>query len=131
MAHTQVPLTYGTVRGRWTGEMAEPLSRAERLLEAFGLSTTEELPSNEVPMELLMEVMEVRSALEECQTQGEVEQLLRENEAKVDASVQALSDTIGSSASTPCQRDEASRVVVRLRYYTRIREEAVERLSTF
>lgn len=74
--------------------LIDPLQRAEYLLGLRGIDISEEAPNRgqEVSMELLMEIMEVREAAEECTSQEDMDVLRKENEEKVRHCIEELEE---------------------------------------
>jgi molecular chaperone HscB len=67
--------------------------------------------------ELLMQVLELREQIEECETEDQVEGMKRENEDRIARSVQILEDAF--------RRDDlvaARREAVRLRYWVNVED---------
>lgn len=68
-------------------------------------------------MELLMEVMEAREAVEECETEEELVGLKEENEARIQDSIKVLEDAFAKDDLAAAKRES-----VRLRYWRNIGE---------
>ncbi len=68
-------------------------------------------------LELLMEVMEAREAVEEAGTEEEVRQLVRENDQTVNASIKVLEEAFEGNDLARAKRES-----VRLRYWRNIGE---------
>lgn len=97
----------------------DPLSRARYLLALRGIDVEDE-SAKIAENELLMEVMEVREAVEEAESEEQVAELRVENNVRIAQSVAILEeafakDDMGSAA------DEA----IRLRYWANIEESIV------
>ena len=106
--------------------LAEPLRREELLLELHGVEASAERQAEAPPMELLMEIMEVRTALEAATRIEEVRSIDAENERKIEECVAEVGRWLGSEGCEDWLAN-ALRAVVRLRYYVRVRDEVKEK----
>ena len=68
-------------------------------------------------MELLMEVMEAREAVEDAESEAEVEELKRENGERIGESIRVLEEAFSKN-----DLERAKRESVRLRYWRNIGE---------
>ena len=97
--------------------LQDPLRRAQYLLSLRGIDIAEDERAKTDDMELLEEVMEVRSLIEGAEEEGELEETRKRNERRIMESVEVLDDAF--------RRDdlEAAKIeAVRLRYWTNIKE---------
>ncbi|KAF2400506.1 Co-chaperone Hsc20 [Trichodelitschia bisporula] len=104
--------------------LAHPLHRAEYLLSLRGaepLAEAAKMGDAEGDAELLMEVMEVREAVEGARSEDEVRGLMGENEERIKECVQGLEETFGRD-----DLEAAARGVVRLRYWVGVEDKLKE-----
>ncbi|KAI1410902.1 Co-chaperone Hsc20 [Hypoxylon sp. FL1857] len=97
--------------------LAHPLLRAQYLLSLRGIDVANEETARVEDPSLLMLVLETREAIEEAQSEEELEPLKADNEARIRESEEAL--------ATAFEKDdemEARREVTKLRYWVNIRE---------
>ncbi|KAI8367534.1 HSCB C-terminal oligomerization domain-containing protein, partial [Radiomyces spectabilis] len=99
--------------------LKNPLARAQYLLAMRGVEV-EESESLHNP-ELLMEVMEVREALEEAANDEEVEQIKQENDVKLQETAQHLSQAFNNN-----DYDVAKDYMIQLQYWENIRQAIVD-----
>ncbi|KAF2172377.1 hypothetical protein M409DRAFT_17612 [Zasmidium cellare ATCC 36951] len=99
--------------------LQSPLLRAQYLLREAGIEVEDESAKLEKDAdgELLMEVMEARERVEECEGEEELVGLKGENDERIKASVRVLE---GAFAEGDLER--ARREAVRLRYWVNIEE---------
>lgn len=94
----------------------DPLSRARYLLALRNIDVEDESAKTEEKA-LLMEVMEVREAVEEAESEEEVAKLRVENDGRIAESVAILEEAF---AKDDVQR--AAEEAIRLRYWANIEE---------
>ncbi|KAI2472788.1 Co-chaperone Hsc20 [Annulohypoxylon bovei var. microspora] len=97
--------------------LAHPLLRAQHLLHLQGLDVANEETARVEDPALLMLVLDTREAIEEALSEDELEPLRVDNEVRIEESEERLADLFAGS-DTQGAREE----VVRLRYWTNIRE---------
>ncbi|KAI1383061.1 Co-chaperone Hsc20 [Hypoxylon trugodes] len=97
--------------------LAEALPRAQYLLRLRGLDVANEETARVEDPELLMLVLETREAIEEAESEEELEPLREENEERIKESEGRL-----ASAFEKDDIEEARLEVTRLRYWVNIRE---------
>lgn len=73
--------------------------------------------------EVLMQVMELREALEEAVSEQEAEQVLHDNQVRFDEAIAQLRNAF---ASSPPRLEDARKASVGLRYWTNIQKAAKE-----
>ncbi|KAJ7103529.1 hypothetical protein B0H15DRAFT_812611, partial [Mycena belliarum] len=100
--------------------LADPLLRAEYLLEQNGLAIAEGEQLDDV--EFITEIMEMREAMDEAESADEVARLVEENAGKIAETVEVLSGAVGRS-----EWDAAKTAAVRLKYLSGIRAAGRER----
>jgi molecular chaperone HscB len=93
--------------------LQDPLKRAQYLLSLRGIDVEDESAKLE-ENELLMEVMEAREAVEDVENEGQLVEIRKENNEKIDESVGVLSDAFANG-----DMDRAAQEAVRLRYWVR------------
>eukprot|EP00899_Mesostigma_viride_P022838 jgi/Mesvir1/3739/Mv15015-RA.1 len=96
--------------------LRNPLRRAEYLLKCRGKPLPSEGEAVQVDPALLMEVMELREAVEEASSDGELQGL--RDQAAVEESLEALSSAFARNDLVAAQR-----AAVRLRYMAKVEEE--------
>lgn len=94
----------------------DPLRRARYLLSLRGIDVEDDSAKLE-ENELLMEVMEVREAVEEAENEEQLLEIREKNNGRIDASVKVLSEAFEGG-----DMEKAAQEAVRLRYYTNIEE---------
>ncbi|KAI9202275.1 uncharacterized protein BJ171DRAFT_514640 [Polychytrium aggregatum] len=78
--------------------LREPLSRAKYMLGLYNVKVEEgEAPVNQ---ELLMEVMEVREAIEEAEREEDLEEVRQETKAKMNETIASLDEAFGAGDLT-------------------------------
>ncbi|KAI9809014.1 MAG: hypothetical protein M1825_002303 [Sarcosagium campestre] len=97
--------------------LEQPLTRAQYLLSLRGIDVAADETGTVEDAQLLMQVMDVREAVEAAESEAEVEELRRENEVRVAESVSVLEDAFARDDLV-----EATDEAVRLRYWTNIKE---------
>ncbi|KAK4696358.1 molecular chaperone HscB, partial [Lecanoromycetidae sp. Uapishka_2] len=97
--------------------LQDPLRRAQYLLSLRGIDVAEDERLKVEDPELLMEVLEVREAIEAAQEEGELEGMKMKNERNI-AESEARLDRAFRHEDIEGAKDEA----VRLRYWTNIKE---------
>ncbi|QDS68219.1 hypothetical protein FKW77_010581 [Venturia effusa] len=101
--------------------LQSPLLRAQYLLSLRGETAHEDdaakLGDASEDQDLLMEVLELREAIEEAQVQEEVDAIKRENEERVRESVRVLEEAFKAD-----DIDTARREAVKLRYWINVEE---------
>lgn len=101
--------------------LQSPLLRAQYLLSLRGETAHEDDAAKlgDVPedQELLMEVLELREAIEEAQVQEDVDAIKKENEVRVRESVKVLEEAFKEN-----DIDTARREAVKLRYWVNVEE---------
>ncbi len=103
-------------------QLRDPLRRAEALLTLHGRAVGER---DRAPPALLMEVMELREALDEARAKPAKREALRADvAAKVRACESALAATLDVERPDDRALDRARDAVASLRYYRRFEEEA-------
>lgn len=103
--------------------LLRPLPRARYLLELQGVAVGEGDEGTISDQELLVEIMEIREAIEDARDEASLRQLLRENEERLGACIAAVALAFESGDLASAQVS-----VQRLSYYTRIQEELTRRL---
>lgn len=100
-----------------------PLSEQMRLLGSTALE--EEGAGDDdrtaVPMDFLMEIMEIRESIERCATAEDAEAILSETKAAADACLRSMDEALRAGGG----KEELSDAAVRLRYLYRIEDEAL------
>lgn len=104
--------------------LSSAMTRAEHLLELEGLGLEGAAGVELVGPELLMEVMEIREAVDEAETDKVLGALLDENRGRVDETCADLKAAFGAG-----DLNEARRLTAQLRYWGRIDEIIVEKMS--
>ena len=106
--------------------LQDPLARAKHMLDCRGHGLQEDEGRGDTQMDpaLLMEVMEAREAVEEARGEGQLRELLEENDAKLRECLKDVAAAFGDAGDLPA----AKRAVVRLTYVVKIKEGIVERL---
>ncbi|KAG2178092.1 hypothetical protein INT43_003345 [Umbelopsis isabellina] len=99
--------------------LKEPLARAQYMLALNGIEVSES-ESLEDP-ELLMEVMEVREQMEDCETEEDIEKLRLDNEEKIEHTASQLTKAFKSK-----DLEEAKALAVQLQYWDNIRRAIVD-----
>ncbi|KAI9003202.1 HSCB C-terminal oligomerization domain-containing protein, partial [Gaertneriomyces semiglobifer] len=94
--------------------LRDPLSRAKYLLSLNHLSLAEHEGLSDP--HLLMEVMEIREALEEASSQHEVDNIKTENDQRIAETVQRLSDAFRSH-----DLEIAKKLTAQLQYWMNIK----------
>jgi len=94
----------------------DPLSRARYLLSLRGIDVEDDSAKIEEG-ELLMEVMEVREAVDEAESEEELEPIRQENNARIARSVAILEQAFAGE-----DMGSAAEEAVRLRYWANIEE---------
>ena len=97
--------------------LQDPLRRAQYLLSLRGIDIAEDERAKTDDMDLLEEVMEVRSLIEGAEEEAELQETKEMNEERIAKSVELLDDAF--------RRDDLERAkaeAVRLRYWTNIKE---------
>lgn len=97
--------------------LQDPLRRAQYLLSLRGIDVAEDERLKVDDPELLMEVLEVREAIEAAQEEKELEGMKRDNDANIERSEGVLDEAF--------RRDDVKRAMdeaVRLRYWINIKE---------
>ncbi|KAL9130011.1 MAG: hypothetical protein Q9217_001695 [Psora testacea] len=97
--------------------LQDPLRRAQYLLSLRGIDIAEDERAKTDDMELLEEVMEVRSLIEGAEEERELEETRQRNEKRMEESVKVLDDAFKRD-----NLEEAKAEAVRLRYWTNIKE---------
>ena len=97
--------------------LQDPLRRAQYLLSLRGIDVAEDERLKVEDPELLMEVLEVREAIEAAQDEEELEDMKRNNDVNVERSEEVLDEAFGQD-DVQRAMDEA----VKLRYWINIRE---------
>lgn len=97
--------------------LQDPLRRAQYLLNLQGIDVAEDETLKIEDPELLMEVLEMREAIEGAQEEGELEVMKEVNERRIAASVDVLGEAF-ERGDVEGAKSEA----VRLRYWVNIRE---------
>jgi len=97
--------------------LQDPLRRAQYLLSLRGIDVAEDERLKVEDPELLMEVLEVREAIEAAQEEGELEAMKENNDRNIEQSEGVL-DQAFRDENIEGAKDEA----VRLRYWTNIKE---------
>lgn len=90
-------------------------TRGSRALEEEGAED-----KTPVPPDFLMEIMETRESLEQCQSKDEAERILTEATASIDECLRVMDKVLKAGGD----RDELDDAAVRLRYLHRIQDEA-------
>ena len=96
--------------------LQDPLRRAQYLLSLQGIDVEDE-SAKLTGGDLLMEVMEAREAVDEVESEEELEALREENKGRVAASVEVLEDAFENA-----QWEDAAREAIRLRFWVNIAE---------
>ncbi|KNC97743.1 Fe-S protein assembly co-chaperone HscB [Spizellomyces punctatus DAOM BR117] len=99
--------------------LRDPLQRAQYLLELNGVSIEEGESMNDPA--LLMEVLDARERLEEAHAQSEIEEIRRENEKRMEETIDQL-----SQAFRDRDLDAAKRLAIQLQYWVNIKKAAQE-----
>ena len=97
--------------------LQDPLRRAQYLLSLRGIDIAEDERAKTEDLDLLEEVMEVRSLIEGAEAEAELQGTGERNEKRIEGSVKVLDDAF--------KRDDleaAKAEAVRLRYWTNIKE---------
>ncbi|PWN47932.1 Co-chaperone Hsc20 [Violaceomyces palustris] len=102
--------------------LLNPLLRAQYLLDRHHAAPVSETDSLEDP-ELLMEVMELREALEDAGSEEEANAVREENSQFLNSSIKALADAFSSN---PPDLEKAKKATIELRYWTNIEKAARE-----
>lgn len=97
--------------------LQDPLRRAQYLLSLRGIDVAEDERLTVEDPELLMEVLEVREAIEAAQEEGELDEMKANNDRNIKESETILDQAFGLE-NIESAKDEA----VRLRYWTNIKE---------
>lgn len=97
--------------------LQDPLRRAQYLLSLKGIDVAEDETAKVEDPELLMEVLEMREAIEAVQDEGELEPMKARNDGLIERSVAVL-DAAFKQDDVARAKEEA----VRLRYWTNIKE---------
>lgn len=97
--------------------LQDPLRRAQYLLSLRGIDVAEDERLKVEDPELLMEVLEVREAIEAAQEENELEGMKRKNDRNIERS-ESILDQAFKNEDIEGAKDEA----VRLRYWTNIKE---------
>ena len=97
--------------------LQDPLRRAQYLLQLQGIDVAEDETLKTEDMELLMEVLNTREAIESAQEEGDLEGMKTVNEERINDSVDVLKMAF-SKADTETAKSEA----VKLRYWSNIKE---------
>jgi len=105
--------------------LRSPLLRAHWLLEDLGADVPAEDEGVD-DAELLMEVMELREALDEASSSEAVDEVREQNEAHIERTIQQLGEAF---AAEPADIQAAREGSVRLRYWLNIEKAAKERLD--
>ncbi|PWN94690.1 hypothetical protein FA09DRAFT_332807 [Tilletiopsis washingtonensis] len=105
--------------------LRSPLLRAHWLLEDLGADVPAEDEGVD-DAELLMEVMELREALDEASSSEAVDEVREQNEAHIERTIQQLGEAF---AAEPVDIQAAREGSVRLRYWLNIEKAAKERLD--
>ena len=96
--------------------LQDPLKRAQYLLSQRGIDVEDEsakLSENE----LLMEVMEAREAVDDVESEEDLQSIRQENNQRIDASVSALEGAFKTE-----DMELAAQEAIRLRYWMNIEE---------
>ncbi|KLT45942.1 hypothetical protein CC85DRAFT_306428 [Cutaneotrichosporon oleaginosum] len=102
--------------------LANPQTRAEYILEQFGLDTKE--TDHVSDHDLLLEILEAREELEEA-TSDEVEELREANQKKVDNVARQITEALSKE---PPELQRAKELAVELKYWVGLEHAARERL---
>ena len=97
--------------------LLSPLKRAQYLLSLRGIDVAEDETAKVDDAELLMEVLEVREAIESAEEEGELEGLKAVNQERIRESEGVLERCFGED-----DIESAKREAVRLRYWENVRE---------
>ncbi|KAF2750862.1 Co-chaperone Hsc20 [Sporormia fimetaria CBS 119925] len=97
--------------------LQSPLLRAQYLLSLRGIELAEDETAKVDDPELLMEVLDARERIEEAQSEEDLVEMKRENEARVAETVQALDEAFAED-----NLEAAKAEAVRLRYWINIQE---------
>ena len=97
--------------------LQDPLRRAQYLLSLRGIDIAEDERAKTEDMELLEEVMEVRSLIEGAEGEGELEETRTRNNGRIVESVKVLDDAFRKD-----DLEAAKTEAVRLRYWTNIKD---------
>jgi molecular chaperone HscB len=99
--------------------LQSPLSRAQYLLSLRGNDTTMDdaakLGADADDQMLLMEVLELREQIEEAETEDQIKDIKKENDARIAESVKVLEDAFKND-----QIDVAAAEAVKLRYWVNV-----------
>ena len=97
--------------------LQDPLRRAQYLLQLQGIDVAEDETLKTEDMELLMEVLDAREAIESAQEEADLDGMKTVNEERIKESVDVLKRAF-SKADTETAKTEA----VKLRYWSNIKE---------
>jgi len=97
--------------------LQDPLRRAQYLLSLRGIDVAEDERLKVEDPELLMEVLEVREAIEAAQEETELEDMKKNNDANIERSEEVLDEAFRQD-NVQRAMDEA----VKLRYWINIKE---------
>ena len=97
--------------------LQDPLRRAQYLLQLQGIDVAEDETLKTEDMDLLMEVLNAREAIESAQEEADLEGMKTVNEGRIRESVDVLKQAF-SKADTATAKTEA----VKLRYWSNIKE---------
>ena len=97
--------------------LQNPLLRAQYLLTLRGINLAEDETAKLEDPELLLDVLEIREAIESAQEESEVERLKADNDAKIQKSIDLLEGAFAEN-----DVNTATAEAVRLRYWTNIKE---------
>lgn len=97
--------------------MQDPLLRAQYLLSLRGIEVAEDETAKVEDPELLMEVLELREAIEDAQSEEDLIKMKKINSARVEESVKTLEEAFEKD-----DVDVAKTEAVRLRYWINIKE---------